>query len=108
MLEVYLLKLVPFGKDILPWLIAVGMTVRWWFQKKKDDDTTSISRIETLSKVEERLRQTLEKQLAVTDAKLELANKEVERLKLLVMSYEIEVKKLKAELEVAILKTKRG
>jgi hypothetical protein len=108
MFELFIASILPFAKDVLPWIIIAGSMVKWWFTKKKDDETTSISRIETLSKVEERLRLSLEKQLAVTDAKLELANKEVERLRLLIASYEIELKKLKAELEVAIQKSKRG
>lgn len=97
-MELFLLKIFPLLKDILPWLIILGTAINWWFKRKDTEETASLTRLETLSKVEERLRDSLEKQLQITEAKLEIASKEIERLKLQLVKYQIEVEKLKAEL----------
>lgn len=88
-----------FIKDIFPWLIVLGGSIKWYFQRKDGKESSSLSKLETLSRIEERLRAGLQRQLEVTESKLELANKEVERLKLLIIKYELEVTNLRREIE---------
>lgn len=106
MLEIFVVNIVPVLKEFLPWIIILGGIVKWWWERKDKDEANGLSRLETLSRVEERLRESLEKQLQVTEVKLELANKEIERLKLMLARYEIECSKLKAELQIEIEKNK--
>lgn len=106
MLEVVGIKIFALLKEFLPWVIILGGSIKWFWERKDKGEENNLSRLETISRVEERLRESLEKQLQITEMKLEIANKEIERMKLTLAKYEIEVEKLKKELQSELTKRK--